>query len=89
MSLDFKGSPDNTIGVEIELQLINPSSFDLTGRSKEILKKCKEQGLEKVKAEIHQSMIEINGISLFNRSERLIVTSVTIVVLLILAMRSL
>jgi len=46
--------------VEIELQLINPSTFDLIGRSEELLAVCKDHKLEKIKAEIHQSMIEVN-----------------------------
>jgi carboxylate-amine ligase len=60
LPLPFNGSKDLTLGVEIELQLLNPQTFDLTPRSPDLLKACKEKGLDRVKAEFHKSMIEID-----------------------------
>ena len=61
MHLEFKGSPQPTIGVEIELQLVDPETLDLTPRAKELLLICQQKGVERVKAEIHQSMVEVNS----------------------------
>lgn len=61
MSLEFKGSSKPTIGVEIELQIIDPDSLDLIPKSELLLEKCQESGLDRVKVEIHQSMLEIDS----------------------------
>lgn len=58
MSLEFVGSPKPTIGVEIELQIIDPKTLDLTPQAELLLNKCR---VDRVTAEIHQSMIEINS----------------------------
>lgn len=60
MPIEFVGSPNPTIGVEIELQLIDPETRDLTPESVDLLEFCREQGVERVKAEITQSMVEID-----------------------------
>jgi glutamate---cysteine ligase / carboxylate-amine ligase len=60
MPLPFHGSSHHTIGVEIELQVIDPDTFDLSPQSDLVLKTCKEKGIQRVKAEIHQSMLEID-----------------------------
>jgi carboxylate-amine ligase len=60
MSLDFQGSEKPTIGVEIELQIIDPETLDLVPHSDKVLELCKEQNL-RVKTEIHQSMIELDS----------------------------
>jgi carboxylate-amine ligase len=60
MLLDFKGSNSPTIGVEIELQLLDPETLDLCPRSVELLDRCNQLGLDRVKSEVHQSMVEID-----------------------------
>jgi len=50
-----------TIGVEIELQLLDPKTFDLIPVSENLLKECRINGLDRVKAEIHRSMLEIDS----------------------------
>lgn len=60
MSIDFAGSSRPTIGVEIELQLVDPQTLDLLPRSIELLDLCERRRIERVKAEITQSMIEID-----------------------------
>lgn len=60
MSLNFLGSDRATLGVEIELQLIDPETMDLTPRAQEVLSLCEKRGITRVKAEIHQSMLEID-----------------------------
>ncbi len=61
MSLQFAGSKKRSIGVEIELQILDPHTFDLSPSSEKILAVCKERGLARVKSEIHQSMLEIDS----------------------------
>ena len=58
-SLAFRPSPDNTIGVELELQIIDPQTGDLAAGAVRILKVCQEEGLNDVTAELMQSMIEL------------------------------
>ena len=60
MAIEFAGSPKPTIGVEIELQIIDPETRDLTTQSVKLLDMCHRRGIERVKAEITQSMIEID-----------------------------
>ncbi|MBI2987143.1 MAG: hypothetical protein HYY45_10300 [Deltaproteobacteria bacterium] len=60
MAIQFFGSPEPTIGVEIEIQLIDPETRDLTPRSIALLEGCRAQGIERVKAEITQAMIEVD-----------------------------
>jgi glutamate---cysteine ligase / carboxylate-amine ligase len=60
MTLEFSGSDGATIGVEVELQIIDPVTMDLTPRAQEVLMLCEQRGISHVKAEIHQSMLEID-----------------------------
>ena len=60
MSIEFIGSPKPTLGVELELQLVNPATKDLATESVALLDLCRRRGLERVKAEITQSMVEID-----------------------------
>lgn len=60
MELEFIGSSRPTIGVEIELQIIDRETLDLTPKSNVLINICKSRGLKRVKAEVHQSMIEID-----------------------------
>ncbi len=58
--MDFVGSPRPTLGVEIELQLIDPETRDLCPLSVQLLSECSKRQIGHVKAEITQSMIEID-----------------------------
>ncbi len=60
MALEFIGSDGATIGVEVELQIIDPMTMDLTPRAQEVLMLCEQRGISHVKAEVHQSMLEID-----------------------------
>jgi carboxylate-amine ligase len=60
MPVDFVGSAAPTIGVEIEMQLIDPETRDLTPKSIALLERCRMRGIDRVKAEITQSMVEID-----------------------------
>lgn len=61
MTLVFNGSKKPTLGVEIELQLIDPKSFDLTPSFEKIIENFDQEDRERITAEVHQSMIEINS----------------------------
>lgn len=61
MTLNFKGSNTTSLGVEIELQILEPYSLNLFPETEKILEICKKQGLERVKAEVHQSMLEVDS----------------------------
>jgi carboxylate-amine ligase len=61
MPLEFIGSSKPSIGVEIELQILDPLTLDLTPKAELLLEKCQSAGLERVKAEIHQSMLEVDS----------------------------
>lgn len=61
MDFQFKNSERLSIGVEIELQILDPETLDLAPESERLLAICKEQKIERVKAEIHQSMLEIDS----------------------------
>ena len=58
-SLEFRPSERNTLGVELELQIIDPRTGDLAPGSVRILKVCEEESLPGVTAELMQSMIEV------------------------------
>jgi carboxylate-amine ligase len=61
-NLPFKSSQLVSIGVELELQLINPLTFDLFSRAKDVIKSISSNELNKnIKPEVTQSMIEINS----------------------------
>lgn len=60
-ALNYKLSKECTLGVELELQMIHPHSYDLISRAKNIVKAlCKGDCPGVIKPEITQSMIEIN-----------------------------
>ena len=60
MTLEFKSSSSYSLGVEIELQILDPDTLDLNPKSEVLIQTCQQRNLERVKAEIHQSMIEID-----------------------------
>lgn len=59
MALKFNSSKKPTIGVEIELQIINPKTFDLVDSADLLLKMFKTD--KRVTPEVHQSTVEINS----------------------------
>lgn len=58
---DFKGSAEPTVGVETELQLIDPETFDLAPKSVPILNELHQAGHHRFKFELSQGMVEINS----------------------------
>ncbi|HHF7374100.1 YbdK family carboxylate-amine ligase [Legionella bozemanae] len=60
-NLRFKKSSVGSIGVELELQLIDPKSYSLISKAKELIRNIKTGPNQvRIKPEITQSMIEIN-----------------------------
>ena len=57
--LQFRGAPDPTFGVEIELQILDRDTGDLAPGAVRILQACEEEKIEGVGAELMQSMIEV------------------------------
>lgn len=59
---DFRGNDEPTLGVELELMLLDPRSLDLCSAAVPVQRWAAEAGLgEHVKLEITQSMIELNS----------------------------
>ena len=58
--IEFNSSPNPTIGVEIELQLIDNDTLDLKNISPKILVVIDKKFLNRIKYELFESMIEIN-----------------------------
>lgn len=60
--LPFKASPVISLGIELEYQLIDPMTYDLISRAKDLIKNIQVSVYKKrIKPEITQSMIEINS----------------------------
>jgi carboxylate-amine ligase len=57
--LHFHPSPEPTIGVELEFQILDRDTMDLAPGAVRILKDCEEEKIEGVAAEFMQSMIEV------------------------------
>ncbi len=57
--LVFQPSPASSVGVEIELQVLDRETGDLAPGSVRILHACAEEGIEGVTAELMQSMLEL------------------------------
>lgn len=57
--MHFHPSPEATLGVEIELQILDRDTGDLAPGAVRILKACQEDKIEGVAAELMQSMIEV------------------------------
>lgn len=57
--LVFHGSPDTSLGVELELQILDRESGDLVSGAVPLLQACAEVGVQGVSAELMQSMIEV------------------------------
>lgn len=61
-TLPFKHSPVATIGIELEYQLIDPLTYDLTSRAKDLMRNISNSSFKtRIKPEITQSMIEVNS----------------------------
>lgn len=61
-NLVFKPSSLVSIGTELELQIIDPITYDLISHSKDLIRNIKSSPLaEYIKPEVTQSMIEINS----------------------------
>jgi len=59
-AIEFKSSKPFTLGVEIELQILDRKSLDLTPRASEILAMVPPELQDRIKPEFIQSMIEVN-----------------------------
>jgi len=60
--LTFRANERPTLGVELELMLVDPDSWDLATSAVRVERETHERGLDRhVKLEITQSMIEINS----------------------------
>lgn len=58
----FASSPPNTLGIELELQLIDPAGFDLAAAADELLAQLVNHPVaDYIKPEITRSMIELNS----------------------------
>src|SRR5947209_16271888 len=57
--LAFAGSNEPTLGVELEIQILDRETGDLAPGAVRILKMCAEEKVEGVAAELMQSMIEV------------------------------
>jgi glutamate---cysteine ligase / carboxylate-amine ligase len=57
--LTFRPSSETTLGVELELQIIDRESRDLASGAVRILKECEIEAIPNVTAELMQSMIEL------------------------------
>ena len=58
--IKFNSSPEPTIGVEIELQLVDNKDLNLNNISKKVLEEVKKEFSDNIKCELIESMIEIN-----------------------------
>jgi carboxylate-amine ligase len=57
--LNFRPSPTTSLGVEVELQIIDRDSGDLVPGAVDILKVCAKEMIDGTTAELMQAMIEI------------------------------
>ncbi len=58
-NLIFRGSNEPTLGVELELQILDRETGDLAPGAVRILKQCQQDKIEGVAAELMQSMFEV------------------------------
>ena len=58
--IKFNSSPEPTIGVEIEFQLVDKNNLDLNNISSKVLANVDKEFSDKIKCELVESMIEIN-----------------------------
>ncbi|VCU70488.1 Carboxylate-amine ligase YbdK [Pigmentiphaga humi] len=61
-SIAFTESKPNTLGIELELQIVDPHTFDLKGAAEDLLAQIVNHPYaDRVKPEITRSMIELNS----------------------------
>lgn len=60
MVIHFEGSNAPSLGVEVEVQIIDPKTRKLAPQSRHLLERCRQRQVKHVKAEIHQSMLEMD-----------------------------
>lgn len=58
--LTFNKSPAPTIGVELEIQILDSETYELTPLAPEVLKMVPDNLIERIKPEFIKSMVEIN-----------------------------
>ena len=58
--IKFNSSPEPTIGVEIELQLVDKNNLNLNNISSKVLTDVNKEFSDNIKCELIESMIEIN-----------------------------
>ncbi|MDA1014878.1 MAG: glutamate--cysteine ligase [Planctomycetota bacterium] len=59
-TISFTHNPKPTIGVEIELQLVDAESFELSNSVEQVLARLPEHAAARVKPELMQSYVELN-----------------------------
>ena len=60
--INFASSPHNTLGIELELQILDPVTFDLAGRAGQILEQVAGHPYaHRIKPEVTEAMIELNS----------------------------
>ena len=57
--IKFNSSPKPTIGVEIELQIVDKNNLDLNNISSKVLADINKEFSDKIKCELIESIIEI------------------------------
>ena len=57
--IKFNSSPEPTIGVEIELQIVDKNNLDLNNISSKVLADIDKEFSDKTKCELIESIIEI------------------------------
>lgn len=61
-SIDFVRSRYNTVGIELELQLLDPHTLDLSGRAGQLLESLADHpAADRIKPEMTRAMIELNS----------------------------
>jgi carboxylate-amine ligase len=60
-SAEFRGSTEPTIGMELELQIVDPTTRDLAPGAPRILNGCQNHGLEGVTSEFLLCMLEVKS----------------------------
>lgn len=62
MPYQFQSSRELTLGIELELQIINPHTFNLSSRAKDLIRYIQSSPyIDRIKPEITQGMIELNS----------------------------
>lgn len=61
MGVPFENSPNLTIGIELEMLIIDPQKQKTVAKSPQIIKKMHEEGHSRIKCEFNQSTIELES----------------------------